>query len=261
MKISFIGFGNMAKAMSKGFLHDKNNQLRAAAPSLPIGINEDGIQTYSDNLAVISDADILILAVKPAQMSMVLAQISPNLPSKCLVISIASGIPLSWFETHRPNTAIIRAMPNIAAAIGKGATPLIANEFVSHQQKQWAEKLLTSIGIITWATTESDIDAFTALSGSGPAYVFLFMEAMIKSAIALGIPDDTAKSFTLQTFEGALSLARESTLDLAELRKTVTSPAGTTAAAIEVLTRHGFDKLIHDAMKAAYDRAKVLGRH
>lgn len=259
MKISFIGFGNMAKAMAKGLLLDKKNVLRAASPSLALGTNKDGIKTSPNNLDVVSNADIIILAVKPMQMTTVFAQISKKLPPHCLVISIATGIGLPWFAKLAPGSAIVRAMPNIAAAIGKAATPLIANEFVSDEQKKWAEQIFTSIGLTTWAEKESDIDAFTALSGSGPAYIFMFMDAMIKAAIALGITAGIAKSFAIQTFEGALSLARESELNLVELRKMVTSPAGTTAAAVDVLTQHDFDELIYDAMKAAFDRARVLG--
>ena len=191
---------------------------------------------------------------------MVLTQIRTILPPHCLIISVAAGLSLTWFANRSPNTAVLRAMPNIAASIGLSATPLIANEFVTETQKQCAEQIFTRLGLITWATKESDIDAFTALSGSGPAYIFMFMDAMIKAAIDLGLADDVAKSFTLQTFHGALNVASESKLNLVELRKKVTSPAGTTAAAIEVLTEHGFNDLIFDAMKAACERARALGR-
>lgn len=259
MNISFIGFGNMAKAMAKGLLLDGKNKLQASSPSLQTGINEDGIRTYCDNLAVIPEADIIILAVKPAQMALVFAQISTQLPSNCLVISIVTGISLPWFAKHSPKLAIVRAMPNIAAAIGKSATPLIANEFVTKQQKQWTEHIFSCIGLTTWVEKETDIDSFTALSGSGPAYIFMFMDAMIKAATTLGLTHEIATSFALQTFDGALSLANQKTLDLTELRNMVTSPAGTTAAALEVLTKHHFDEIIYTAMKAAYERARVLG--
>ena len=259
MKISFIGFGNMAKALAQGLLGDETNELRAASPSLPIGVNEQGIRTFSDNLAIVSDADIIILAVKPAQMTTVLSEISTQLPAHCLLISIVTGISLSWFATFSQAIAVVRAMPNIAAATGLSATPLIANKFATADQRQWAEQLFARIGIITWVKNEAEINRFTALSGSGPAYVFLLMEAMIKAATDLGMTEDIAKSFTLQTFKGAVRLACKSKLSLAELRNTVTSPAGTTAAAIEVLTKHGFDQLIHAAMLAACDRARQLG--
>ncbi len=260
MKISFIGYGNIAKAITMG-LRNHANELRAASPSLPNGVDEHGTKTYSDNLAVIPNADILILAVKPAQMSAVLDQINPAMiPAHSTIISIASGLSLSWFEKYLPDIAIVRAMPNIASALGKGATPMIANPFVTKEQRQKAEKVFTSLGLVTWVQNENDINAFTALSGSGPAYIFMFIEAMIKAAIRLGIEKDVAKAFALQTFEGALGLAKDTKLSLSELRKTVTSPAGTTAAAIEVLTQHGFDAILDEAMHAACERARQLGK-
>lgn len=258
MKISFIGFGNMAKAIAKGLVSNAALKLQAAAPSLTNGINEQGIRTYTDNLAVLADSDILILAVKPAQMDTVLTQIHSKLHPNTLIISVAAGLSLSWFAKHAPHSPIVRSMPNIAAAVGKAATPLIANQFVTHEQKQWAQHMFTSLGLITWVNKESDIDTYTALSGSGPAYIFMFMEAMMKAAITMGIPDDIAQSFTLQTFSGALNLATESNLTIAELRATVTSPKGTTAAAIEVFTQHGFDEIILEAMQAACKRAKEM---
>ena len=262
MNISFIGYGNMAQALSKGLKLNPLNKIRAAAPSLPTGFNKEGIQTSADNLAVIPDADVLILAVKPAQISAILNQIKTvKLPETCLILSIASGLSLAFFESYLPKAPIVRAMPNIAAAIGKGATPLIANAFVTTHQKQWAEDIFTSTGIITWAHHDNEIDAFTAFSGSGPAYVFLFLEALIAAGIHLGIKADIAQSFAIQTVQGALSLANESTLTLSELRKTVTSPAGTTAAAIKVFTANHFDEIIHQATQAAFLRAQELGQN
>lgn len=260
MNISFIGFGHMAKAIAQGLLTNKNNQLHAAAPSLPIGITAEGINTHHNNLAVIPGADIIILAVKPAQMAAVFTQIRPALDADCLIISIAAGLSLSWFEKHgSAGLAIVRAMPNMAAAVGKSATPLIANALATPSQKQSAEQIFTSIGLTAWVQQESDMDTLTALSGSGPAYVFLFMEALIKAAQDLGLGEDIARSFTLQTVFGALSLATESKLGLAELRHHVTSPAGTTAAAIEVFTERGLDDIVCSAMQAARNRARQLG--
>ncbi|WP_133126771.1 pyrroline-5-carboxylate reductase [Legionella nagasakiensis] len=259
MNIGFIGFGNMAKAIAHGLLKNKDNQLRAAAPSLTIGIDEHGIHTHYDNLAIIPSVDLLILAVKPLQMPAVFAQIKHAIPANCLMISIAAGISLPWFasQTNKP-IAIVRAMPNIAAAVGKAATPMIANEFVNNKQAELAETIFSSIGVSTWVTNEQQIDSFTALSGSGPAYIFLFMEAMIKAAVSLGLDEGIAKIFTLQTFEGALSLATENQMNLATLRQQVTSPGGTTAAAVDVFTKQGLDKLVLSAMNAAFERACQL---
>ncbi|AHE66424.1 pyrroline-5-carboxylate reductase [Legionella oakridgensis ATCC 33761 = DSM 21215] len=252
-------FWKHGKSHCAGFIKNNHHQLWATAPSLSIGINEYGIHTHHDNAAIIPRVDILILAVKPAQMPVVFAQIKHAIPAHCLIISVAAGISLSWFarQINKP-LAIVRAMPNMAAAVGKAATPMIANEFVSAEQAAWTETIFSSIGLSTWILNEQQIDSFTALSGSGPAYVFLFMEAMIKAATALGLEEDIAKIFTLQTFEGALSLASENQMHLAALRQQVTSPAGTTAAAIEVFSKQGLDKLVLSAMNAAFERAREL---
>ena len=258
MNISIIGFGNMAKALVTKLLNNKTIHLSVAAPSLPIGMNADGIKTHSDNLAIIADADVVILAVKPAQTRLVLDQIASKLLPHCLIISVASGLSLTCYNMNK--RPVIRAMPNIAAAMGQSATPLIANEFVTNDQKKIAEQLFGSMGITTWLSEDREMDAFTALSGSGPAYVFLFMDAMINAAVDLGLPKHTATAFTLQTVQGALSLAKTSKNNLSELRAAVTSPAGTTAAAIKVFMDGGFNELIYQAMQAAFERSIELGR-
>ena len=245
--------------MAVGLL-DQNHHLRASSPSLPEGINDQGIKTSADNVSFVADADIIILAVKPALMETVLTEIGKNIPKDCLVISVATGLSLPWFANEAPHAAIVRAMPNIAAALGKSATPLIANARVSKEQKKWAEAIFTCIGTIAWVKNEADIDAFTALSGSGPAYVFLFIEAMIKAAVDLGIEEKIATTFALQTVHGAVCLANQSKQGLVELRKSVTSPAGTTAAALAVFNNQGFEEIIHAAIKAAFERARELGR-
>ena len=257
MNISMIGFGNIAQAMAKGLIHNRDIQLRVASPSLPKGINPDGIETYSNNLEILPHADIIILAVKPTQMALVLQEIASDIPPNCLVISVASGLNLTWYALNRP---LIRAMPNIAAAIGQSATPLIANEWVTDKHAALAEQLFSNMGITTWLTDETHMDALTALSGSGPAYVFLFIESMIKAAISLNLPRDVATTFTLQTMQGALSLVNTQNKSPAELRAEVTSPAGTTAAAIQVFMDHGFEKIIQNAMQAACDRSIYLGK-
>jgi pyrroline-5-carboxylate reductase len=150
-------------------------------------------------------------------------------------------------------------MPNIPIAVDQGATPLIANAYVTSKQKRLVTQLFQASGLITWIANENDIDSFTALSGSGPAYVFLFMEAMIKAAQKLGLSKEIARAFTLQTVIGAANLAKNSTIDVSVLRKKVTSPSGTTAAALDILQQQGFDELIFQAMKAACERSQQLG--
>ena len=259
MKISFIGYGNMAKAIASGLKQQELYSLSASAPSLAEGVNKDQIHTHHDNKEIIKEAQIIILAVKPMKMSSVLNEITPILPPGCLLISIAAGLSLSWFAKHcRQNQAIIRTMPNTPASVGLSATPMIANEFTSTTQKKQAELIFAQIGLTTWVENEEDMDTFTALSGSGPAYVFLFMEAMIDAAVALGLNEPIAKAFMLQTLNGALKLAQNSDLSLTQLRTKVTSPGGTTAAALAVL-HEKLDTLILEAMKAAKQRAHELG--
>ncbi|KTD23736.1 pyrroline-5-carboxylate reductase [Legionella lansingensis] len=259
MKISFIGFGNMAQAIARSLIHKKEYQLFAASPSLSKGINAEGIVTDSDNFKIIEGADVIILAVKPSKINDALSQIARAIPPQCLLISVAAGVSLASLEKYcRKDQAIIRSMPNTPIAVGKGATPLIANSKVTQAQRQLAESLFQNAGIVCWANVEAEIDAFTALSGSGPAYVFLFMEAMIEGAEKLGLSQEIAKKFSLQTIAGALSLALSSHLDISELRAKVTSPSGTTAAALTTLEEKGFRQAVIAAMKAAYERAKQL---
>lgn len=259
MNICFIGFGSMAKAIAKGLLQQGTDSLTASSPSLTIGVNKDGIKTYNDNKEAIKGNDVIILAVKPLQMNTVLLELTPVIPPNCLIISVAAGLSLSWFNTHGLNQkAVIRTMPNTAAAVSMAATPLIANEYVDAQQKNCTERIFSSIGITTWAQHEEDIDSYTALCGSGPAYVFSFIQAMIDAAIALGLSEHTAREFALQTFDGAIKLAKNSDLSLNELKSKVTSPGGTTEAALNILNPQ-LESLIFATMNAAKQRSMELG--
>lgn len=259
MNISFIGYGNMAKAIARGLSQQKSYSISASAPSLTIGMNKEQVRTHNDNQEIVRDADIIILAVKPALMGSVLQEIIPLIPSHCLLISVAAGLNLSWFSRQcNAKQAIVRTMPNTAASLGLSATPLIANSHTSQEQKRCAETIFSNIGMTTWVQTEEEMDTLTALSGSGPAYVFLFMEAMIDAGINLGLDEATARTFTLQTFIGAINLAQKSELSLTELRTKVTSPGGTTAAALNVLHQQ-LEALILTAMSAAKRRSHELG--
>ncbi|KTD82611.1 pyrroline-5-carboxylate reductase [Legionella waltersii] len=259
MKIGFIGYGNMAKAMARSMKKLHKYTLMASAPSLVSGINKDNIQTFNDNAQLAKFADVIILAVKPAHMKTVVQEITPFLKQNALIISIAAGISLHWLANHfNKEQAIIRCMPNTPASIGMAATPMIANNAVQQAQKQVAEELLSTIGITTWASTEDEIDTFTAFSGSGPAYVFLFLESLVHAAVELGLSPQIAKAFALQTCLGSTQLALQSSLELNQLRNKVTSPGGTTAAALAHLENH-LTELIMNAMRAAKQRAHELG--
>ncbi len=260
MNIGFIGFGSMAKAIARGLIKENKHQLFASAPSLAVGINKDKIHTYYDNKELIKKADIIILSVKPSQMNAVLKDIRPELPNSSLIISVAAGLSLEWFAQKLTKPyPLIRTMPNTPASIGLGATPMIANSFTTVEQQQWAEAIFSTIGIVHWVSKEEDMDSFTALSGSGPAYVFLFVEALVNAALALGLEAEIAQRFALQTCKGALKLAEDGNLSLSQLRTQVTSPGGTTAAALDVLYPQ-LNELISSALHAAKMRAQELGK-
>jgi pyrroline-5-carboxylate reductase len=258
MNICFIGFGAMAKAIARGLTKEQKHNLSAAAPSLTIGTTKEGIHTHYNNAAVIKQAQVIILAVKPAQMGKVLQELAPIIPKKSLVISVAAGLTLDWFATHIKKTALVRTMPNTPASIGQGATPMLANHYVTPEQQRWAEYIFSKIGITHWVTDEKNMDSFTALSGSGPAYFFAFIEALVKAAGSLGLDADIAKKFAIQTGIGALKLAESSDLSLSELRTQVTSPGGTTEAALNVLMER-LDDLIQESLGAAKARSLELG--
>lgn len=263
--IAFIGAGNMASAIIGGLIHNglAASHIRAAdpyQPSLDKLAESYGIHTSQDNNQIISGADIVVLAVKPQQMHAVCANIQASLQQhQPLIISIAAGITCGMLEQWiASNAAIVRCMPNTPALVQTGATGLFANARVSDEQKQQADQLLQAIGIVNWVASETQLDAVTALSGSGPAYFFLVMEAMQAAGEALGLDAETAKSLTLQTALGAAKMATESDVDAAELRRRVTSPGGTTAAALAVFENAGLRQLFQQALTAADERSKTL---
>ena len=259
MKIGFIGYGNLAKAIARGLLKQEQYELFASSPSLAAGTTREGIQTHFDNQITARHADILILAVKPKMMSAVLEEINPVLPKETLLVSVAAGLTLEWFEAHtNPGQAVIRTIPNTPASIGLSATPLIANVHVSSQQKQSVEDIFNRIGITTWAHHEDELNVFTALSASGPAYVFLFIETLVDAAVKLGLEEAIAKTFAIQMVKGATELAFQSDLTLKQLRERVATPGGTTAAALNVL-HNKLDELMLLALKAAANRSIELG--
>lgn len=215
-----------------------------------------------DNNTAVRDADVVILAVKPQVMADVCQDIAPAVSDSApVVISIAAGITidsmLSWLGQ---DTAVVRCMPNTPALLGCGATGLFANANVSQQQRAHAEQVLSAVGILNWVPLERNLDAVTALSGSGPAYFFLFVEAMIEAGTGQGLERETATELALQTALGAARMASENEVDLVELRRRVTSPGGTTQAAIESFEEAGLRQVVSNAMQAAADRAEAMAR-
>ena len=265
--IAFIGAGNMATSIAGGLVEAGHpaDQIRAADPfpeSLQRLQQVAPVIACTNNSDAARDADVIILAVKPQVMADVCRGIAPILKdSGSLVVSIAAGITinsmLSWLGN---NTAVVRCMPNTPALLGCGATGLFANANVSEQQRGYAEQVLSAVGILNWVPKEKDLDAVTALSGSGPAYFFLFMEAMIDAAVAQGLDRETATALAQQTGLGAARMALESDVDLVELRRRVTSPGGTTQAAVENFENANLRKVVSDAMQAASNRADEMAK-
>lgn len=264
-KIVFIGGGNMARSLIGGLVADgqsaKQIHVVDKQPEVLTNLQQKyAVQVHDEISAALSDADVVVLAVKPQQMQDVIKSLAPIWPEKALLISIAAGIRLEdmsrWLQQP---AAIVRAMPNTPSLVQAGATALFANENVTDIQKEQAEAILRAVGIAIWLETESKMDAVTALSGSGPAYFFLVMEAMENAAIELGLSQETARMLCLETAFGAAKMALESDLPAATLRQQVTSPGGTTERAIHELEDGGLHGLFENALVAAALRARELG--
>ncbi len=214
------------------------------------------------NADAAAGADVVILAVKPQVMAEATNSIARAVRKRgSLVISIAAGVTIASIQARLgPGAAIVRCMPNTPALLGCGASALFGNANVTEQQRQYAQAILDAVGITRWVETETALDAITALSGSGPAYFFLFMEAMIDAGCELGLDRETATVMAGQTGLGAARMALESDVDLVELRSRVTSPGGTTERAVQSLESSGLRQTVTNAMHAAAERAAEMAR-
>ncbi len=264
VKIAFIGGGNMAQALIGG-LADK---LTAAANIHVVDINDAALAALRDKFGVttataagdaVAVSDVIVLAVKPQQLREVVATLKP-LVRQQLVLSIAAGIRAAdlsrWLGGH---TAIVRTMPNTPALVGKGITGAVAMGGVSEAQRQTADAILRAVGATVWLDDEGKIDAVTALSGSGPAYVFYFIEAMQAAAVELGLTEAQGRELAQATFAGASELAIRSDEPVSLLRERVTSKGGTTYAALVSMEASGVKPAIVKALHAAAARGKELG--
>jgi pyrroline-5-carboxylate reductase len=264
LKISFIGGGNMATALIGGLA----GKLTAGANIHVVDINADALQQLARQFGVttaqqiddaIAQSDVVVLAVKPQQMKNVVAQLELHISSQ-LVLSIAAGIraiDLSrWMNGHN---AIVRTMPNTPALIGKGITGMVAMEGVSKEQRDAADSIMRAVGATVWLDDEALIDPVTAVSGSGPAYVFYFIEAMQQAAQEMGLTQEQGTQLAIATFVGASQLAAQSSDPVSVLRERVTSKGGTTYAALTSMEGSGVKDAIVRAMKAAAERGKELG--
>ncbi|WP_440825567.1 pyrroline-5-carboxylate reductase [Psychrobacter cryohalolentis] len=264
-KISFIGGGNMAQALISGLVSCgvKPSLITVADPSSEAreqlaakGLNT--VDPTADAKAAVIDADIVVLAVKPQVMKAVVSSFSDIL-DKQLVISVAAGLSTELLSDMLGGyDNIVRAMPNTPAMIQMGATGLYGTDNISAEQKQLATAVMEASGLVMWVDNEEQMHAVTAVSGSAPAYMFYFIEAMVDGAVALGLDKEQASALAMQTMLGAAKMAMGSEDAPSELRRKVTSPNGTTQAAIESMQANDIGRQIGEAMQACYDRSQAL---
>ena len=261
MHILLVGFGNMGRALARGWRASAADQAQITVFDTSATARERALAlgfVAPDALSEVqSPIDIAVLAVKPAQLETVLG----DCPAAGLYVSIAAGRTIADIAAMvSPDAAVVRAMPNTPAAIGQGITGLCANAIATARDRELATELLSAVGEVEWLDQESDIDAVTAVSGSGPAYVFLLIESLTAAAIELGLDSQLAERLATATVRGAGAYAAQSDADAQTLRRQVTSPNGTTAAAIEILSQDdAFKKLLLKAVKAAARRSRELG--
>ncbi|MBZ0138344.1 MAG: pyrroline-5-carboxylate reductase [Pseudorhodoplanes sp.] len=261
--LTLVGAGKMGAAMLEGWLARglpvRNVTIFEPQPSSEVALLARKGASLNPNKTRAPKSAVTVLAVKPQVATEVAPTLAALVPENGLVISIMAGKTLAFLEAGFAHAAIIRSMPNTPAAIGRGITVAVANARVSPEQRNLADALLRATGAVEWVNDEKLMDAVTAVSGSGPAYVFLLAEAMAKAGMAAGLPADLAARLARVTVEGAGELMHRSPLDPATLRKNVTSPAGTTAAALEVLMAPGaLDELMTQAVAAATKRSREL---
>lgn len=260
--IGFIGVGVMGSSIIKSLLMKSitSDQICIADKS-PDKLDQlkSQYQVEVKEIAAIGKGcNVIFLAVKPQDLADVLNELKQTIQPETVVISIAAGKTIKFIEDQlQTNNPVIRAMPNTPAQIGKGISAIAASAKVSSDELKIATELFSTTGEVV-VVTEDKIDAVTALSGSGPAYFFYFIEAMVKAGVELGLTDEIATKLAIETISGSAAMLKESNLDAATLRKNVTSPKGTTAAALEVFSNSNLENIILKAMSAAKNRAQEL---
>ena len=259
--ITFIGGGNMAQALIGGLLARglPTTRIMVSDPVEAIRqlLHEKEIQAVDDNVKAIKNADVVVLAVKPQVLGTVLKPLHGLFEGK-LIVSIIAGAEIDTIAALTGTDRVVRVMPNTPALVQTGAHGLYANENVTTKDRDLASQILAATGLTIWVNSEAQIDAVTAVSGSGPAYFFYLMESMIRAGKNMGLDEKVATALTLQTALGAAQMAITSSNTPAELRKNVTSPNGTTQAALEVFDRAQISQNIQTALAAAQKRSQEL---
>ena len=264
-KITFIGGGAMGEAIIGSLIRDELVDACQICVSEPVPARRAHLSrtyhvtTETDNARAALDAAIVILAVKPQVLGLVLADLKGNLSPETLVVSIMAGVPSSTLGNGLDHRKIVRSMPNTPAQVGKGMTVWTATAAVMDMERASAQTILEAMGQAIYIDEEHYLDMATGLSGSGPGFVYLFLEALIDAGVHIGFSRDQAQQMVLQIVEGSVALMHQSGLHSAELRNRVTSPAGATSAGLLVLERRGVRSALIDAVDAAYRRSKELG--
>ncbi len=264
-KLAFIGSGNMAEAMIKGVLARGlviPDNIIASGPREERGhelVERYGVRVTTDNVEAAGVADVIVLSVKPQVLPEVLEEIQEAVAPDNLALSIVAGSRIKAIAQRLKHQAIVRAMPNTPAQIGEGITVWTDTPEVTEEQLAQARGLLSALGEEVYVEDEGYLDMATALSGTGPAYVFLFMEALIDAGVHLGFSRHLAERLVLQTMRGAVDFARQSNLHPAQLRNMVTSPGGTSAEALYQLEKGGIRTIVSRAIWAAHQKSKYLG--
>jgi len=267
-KIAFIGSGVMGEAMIAGILRQGLAPIQSLIAADPRSERIEelttlyGIQMTSDNSVAINQADVVVLSIKPQSLNKVFTVLCGQIPAKALVLSIIAGAPISKIAGGLEHDAVVRSMPNTPAQIGEGITVWTAAPAVTEEQQQMARRILLALGEEIFVEDEVYLDMATALSGTGPAYIFLFMEAMVDAGVHLGFHRSVSERLVAQTVLGSVNyyLKKQNVAHLATLRNQVTSPAGTTAAALYYLEKAGFRTAISRAVWAAFERSQELGK-
>lgn len=265
-KVALIGSGNMAGAMIGALLRKNEltpDQISASDPSpeaQKIIKDKYGISVTGDNRDAVKSADLVILSVKPQVLPVVMSELKGKIPSGSLVFSIIAGMPITTIQRGLSHKAVIRSMPNTPAQISAGLTVWTGSEDVSDSQRVEARVILDAMGKELYVEHEDSLNMATAVSGTGPTYVFLLAEALIDAAVHLGFSRRDARMIVLETLKGSVDFALQSDLHLAQLRNMVTSPGGTSAEAIYQLEKGGMRTILSKAVWAAYQKSRLLGK-
>ncbi len=264
-KITFVGGGAMGEAIIGSLIGKKLLNPTQICVSEPVPTRREylnstyGVTTETDNSQAVTGASVAVLAVKPQVLGPVMADLNGNLSPAALVISIMAGVQIDTLRSGLCHEKIVRSMPNTPAQVGKGMTVWTDTAAVTESDRAAAQSILEAMGEAIYAAEEHYLDMATGLSGSGPGFVYLLLEALIDAGVHIGFSRDQAQLMVLQTVEGSVELMRQSGLHPADLRNRVTSPAGTTAAGTLVLERAGVRSALIDAVDAAYRRSQELG--